>query len=51
MLKRQWGIRHIRAMWARWRFWSWWYDIGQYMGAVPNPADLEYLDAIERGDA
>lgn len=44
-------IRHIRWVIASYAFGRWWDQVGCYLGAVPNPADLEHLDAIWRGEA
>ncbi len=44
-------IRHVRFAVAKWRWINWWHDMGRHLGAFPNPRDLNYLDAIWRGDA
>ncbi len=52
-IKRWPGIRHIRAMWLAYRVDCWarqWGQIGIGLGH-PNPADVEHLRAIWRGDA
>lgn len=49
-LKRIWGIRHVRFLYHAWLFRRWtrlWSDLGY----VANRADLDYLDAIWKGDA
>lgn len=50
-MKTWWGIRHVRYALALVAFNFWWWQVGHFLGAVPNPADLEYLDAIRRGYA
>ena len=40
------GFVSILAMFA-----IWWERCGRYLGAFPNAADLDYLDAVKRGDA
>lgn len=50
-MKRWWGIRHLRYFYLSWSFWHWWEETGYLLGAFPNPRDLEYLDAIWRGEA
>lgn len=52
-MKRLWGIRHVRWLWKAVRVWHWaaaWGRAGIGMG-VPNPADLQYLDLVWRGEA
>lgn len=51
IIKRAWGIRHIRAFVLSWRLASWWERQGRYMGAVINPSDIDYIQAVRRGDA
>lgn len=48
---RLWGVRHLRYFWLRLRFALWWANVGHMLGACPNPSDLEYLDAVWRGEA
>lgn len=50
-LSRLWGVRHLRYVWLRFRFELWWARVGHMFGAFPNPADLEFLDAVWRGEA
>ena len=49
-VKRAWGIRHARWAWLSWRFWFWWDTIGHCFGAYPNPADMDYLAGVWRGE-
>jgi hypothetical protein len=44
-------IRHIRFAILKWRWLTWWETVGCYLGAVPNPADIDHLDAVWKGDA
>lgn len=44
-------IRHIRYFWHAFRFNVWWAKEGQYLGAVPNERDIEYLAKVWRGEA
>lgn len=48
---RLWGVRHLRYAWLRFRFEMWWASIGHMLGAFPNMADIEFLDAVWRGEA
>lgn len=48
---RLWGVRHLRYFWLRFRFALWWANVGQYLGAFPNQADLDYLNRVWEGDA
>ena len=50
-MKTLWGIRHVRYWLALAEFKVWWLDVGHVLGAVPNQADLEYLDDIWSGRA
>lgn len=50
IIRRLWGIRHIRWVILSWMYWRWWDEIGHNLGAIPNPADMDYLDAVWRGD-
>lgn len=52
-MKRWWGIRHIRFWWLRgklYRFLDECHEVGIGF-AGPHPRDLEYLDAVWRGEA
>lgn len=44
-------IRHIRWFYLHAKFWTWWERVGCYLGAVPNEADLDYLERVWRGEA
>ena len=44
-------IRHVRWAWHAWRFSHWWETWGRYLGAVPNPQDLRYLEDVWDGHA
>ncbi len=44
-------IRHVRWFYLNWRFVCWWNGLGRHLGAVPNDADLEYLDRVWEGEA
>lgn len=44
-------VRHIRFLYLRWRFESWWLRCGRYYWLAPNVNDEEYLDAVWRGEA
>jgi hypothetical protein len=49
---RQWGIRHFRYLYCRWRVRMWaahWGGVGIGLG-VPNDSDMKVLDAIWRGE-
>lgn len=50
-MKKLWGIRHIRYYVKALLFAVWWKRVGHYMGAVPNAADLEYLEDVWQGRA
>jgi hypothetical protein len=43
-------IRHVRFAIEAWRWENWWHNMGRHFGAFPNQRDLDYLDAIWRGD-
>lgn len=45
-MKKLWGIRHIRWAILSWQYWHWWREIGHVLGVIPNPADMDYLDAV-----
>lgn len=52
-MKRLWGVRHIRFVFLSWRIHRWaraWARGGIGLGH-PNPADLDWLEAIWRGEA
>jgi hypothetical protein len=49
-MTRLWGIRHIRYWWLRHKFALWWATVGCHLGAVPNQADLDYLEGVWKGD-
>lgn len=52
-LKCLWGIRHVRCLWLSWQVHRWaaaWGRCGIGLGH-PNPADIEWLRAIWRGEA
>lgn len=44
-------IRHYRYFCWKFRFWRWWWEVGQHYGAAPDPGDLKYLEAIWQGRA
>lgn len=44
-------IRHARWAVLAWRLERWWRDIGRYLGAIRNPADMAYLDKVWKGEA
>ena len=44
-------IRHIRWFYKHTCFVWWWKKTGRLYWLIPNPRDLDYLDAIWRGDA
>lgn len=44
-------IRHVRYFYLRTRFNIWWNTIGHVLGAFPNPSDIEFLEAVWKGDA
>ncbi len=53
--KRWWGIRHVRALWLSYRLHRWLRELHRATGgrigwAGPNPADVEYLGAVWRGE-
>lgn len=50
-MKRWFLIRHIRWLWLSYRLERWWNQVGHLLGAVRNPADLQYLDDVWRGRA
>lgn len=50
-LARLWGIRHVRWVVLSMSFWDWWDTYGCHYGAVPNPADLQYLEDVWKGEA
>ena len=43
-------IRHFRWLYHSLKFWLWWERFGRYLGAFPNPNDLDYLEAVWRGE-
>jgi hypothetical protein len=43
-------IRHVRWLYAQWKFQHWWNKLGRHLGLGPNQSDLDYLEAIWRGD-
>ena len=49
-IKRLWGIRHIRYFYLCYKLNTWWEEYGKYMGAFINQRDLDYLDAVWKGD-
>jgi len=51
-MKRLWGIRHVRWLWLRWRLEQWAFQcamMGLGLGH-PNKSDLDYCDAVWRGE-
>lgn len=51
-MKRLWGIRYLRWLWAAWRVHRWaqaWARMGIGLG-YPNPSDIEHLKMIWRGE-
>lgn len=44
-------VRHVRYLWMVWRFWRWWTTFGHLIAAVPNEADLKFLEAVWEGRA
>lgn len=44
-------IRHARWLYWHIRFTTWWNDYGHVLGAFPNPADLEHMEKIWKGEA
>lgn len=51
-MNRWWGIRHLRFVVLAYRVQRWariWGAAGIGLG-VPNPADLDYLDKVWRGE-
>jgi len=49
-MKKLWGIRHVRYFVLRAKFNWWWLTCGQFFGAFPNEADLDYLEAVWAGE-
>ena len=49
-MKKWFFIRHIRYFWLTLRFNLWWHRTGSYLGLVPNPNDIEYLEKVWRGE-
>lgn len=47
---RLWGIRHARYYWLAFRFAVWWQLVGRNYWLTPNAADIDYLDAVWRGE-
>jgi len=46
-----WGIRHVRYFILRTRFNIWWMSCGRYLGAFPNQRDIDYLEAVWKGES
>lgn len=53
MIKRIWGIRHVRWLIVAYLMWRHYRSWGELMGYMPviNQSDVEALDAIWRGEA
>jgi hypothetical protein len=50
-MKRWFGIRHVRYLYHAMCFWHWWDNVGRFLGAVPNPDDLQFLRDVLDGKA
>lgn len=50
-MKTLWGIRHIRWWFHSVMFAMWWHRCGRHYWLAPNQADIDFLNAIRRGDA
>lgn len=52
VMKRIWGIRHIRWLWLSWRL-AGWVEFCQKtgLGIAANQNDIDYLDAVRTGKA
>lgn len=50
-MKKLWGIRHIRYYYLSVKFNVWWFSVGQCLGACPNQNDVDYLNAVWKGEA
>lgn len=51
VIKRWWGIRHVRYYIAAYQFNQWWNNFGRTFWLAPNDKDIQHLRDIWEGRA